>query len=85
MCNLTTVYSRQKRFINEINIGKVYKAMFAPSTINKQVSFGGVISSVRVIGYVIGGEYTNRNRSFRLNSSKQKTSLKIIFRPMISQ
>ena len=55
--------------------------MFSPSTINKQVSFGGVISSVRVIGYVIGGEYSNKN----LISDSAVTSLKILFRPMILQ
>ena len=58
MANHTEPLNREKRFFQEVNIARVYKAMFATETISNQFTFTGVLGFVKIIGYLIGGKFS---------------------------
>ena len=57
VANHTESLNREKRFFQEVNIAKVYKAMFSTETISNQFTFTAVLGFVKIIGYLIGGKY----------------------------
>ena len=57
VANHTESLNREKRFFQDVNIAKVYKAMFSTETISNQFTFTAVLGFVKIIGYLIGGKY----------------------------